>query len=238
MRAIRSSKTLGTTYPATQLKSRETGSLIKVLLLLCRSLLSLNLATYYVLKYSHDQQKQINSHETMSRRTTLCEHVMFIKDTLASRCTSFIQNPTFPQLITMFHAYCGKGNFITVETKAPQHTLPCTTSPQSTTLYSWDFRLILFKKFSFPPTHFTCPAVLPCLHEPLLLLISYTKIEIFGALWKVPQHDGSTGGERLLSSSTHHKLGNQHCTSTGVYTLKICADTLHITQLNVYSRYN
>jgi hypothetical protein len=135
MRAIRSSKTQGTTYPATQLKSQETGSLIKFLLLLYRSLLSLNLATYYVLKYSHDQNKQINSHGTLSRRTTLSEHV-FIKDTLKPRYASFIQNPIASQLIKVFHAYCGKGSFITVETKAPQHTLLCATSIQSTNLSS------------------------------------------------------------------------------------------------------
>lgn len=136
MKATRSSKTQGTTYPATQLQSQETGSLIKFLLLLYRSLLSLNLATYYVLKHSHDQHKQINSHEILSRRTNLSEHVAFIKDTLTSRYTSFIQNPTASQLIKIFHAYCGKVSFTTVETKAFQNTLLCATSIQSTTLTS------------------------------------------------------------------------------------------------------
>lgn len=237
MRATRSSKTQGTTYPATQIKSQETGSLIKFLLLLYRSLLSLNLATYYVLKYSHDQHKQINSHETLSRRTTLCEHVVFIKAKLTPRYTSFIQNPMASQLIKVFHAYCGKGSSITVETKAPQHTLPCATSIQSTTLSSWDFRLILFQKFSFPARISRVPPYFLAFTNHFCCLY-HTKEQIFGVLWTFPQHGSSISGERLLSSSTHHKLGNQHCTPTGVRTLKICADTLHITQLNMCTCYN
>jgi len=77
MRAIRSSKTHGTTYQATQLKSQETGSVIKFLPLLYRSILSLNLAMYYVLRCSHDQHKSTRMKYSM---TTLSKRVVCIKD--------------------------------------------------------------------------------------------------------------------------------------------------------------